>query len=341
MRVKTTTPKAVITLLLLELALPLLAWGQQAVDIQTYPSPGKLVDVGGYRLHLNCIGKGSPTVVMEGGAGDFSLDWSLVQPSVAKFTRVCSYDRAGYGWSDPGPMPRTMRQIVSELHAGLKKAGVKGPIVFVGQSLGGVLARLYAVQYPKDVAGVVLVDSTHEDTEIMLNNKLSLLRGLSRGREIPPVQSSMPASTGPSSSGEAQKPVAGQSKLAAPYNKLPADIQQMRLWATSQAKYGEARRSEFDFLGEELAQMHAERTKREYPLGDMPLIVLTRGKDKREGHTRLQTDLVRLSRNSKQVIAQNSGHHIQLDEPEFVADAVRQVVEAVRRNRRLVSTKHH
>jgi hypothetical protein len=109
----------------------------------------------------------------------------------------------------------------------------------------------------------------------------------------------------------------------------------MRLWATSQQKYNESRRSEFDFLAEELARMYAERAKREYPLGDISLIVLTRGKDQSEGHGRLQADLVRLSRNSKQIIAKNSGHHIQLDEPETVTDAVHQVVEAIRRRTKL------
>src|SRR5215467_3587743 len=110
--------------------------------------PGKLVDVGDHRLHIYCTGRGGPAVVLEAGAGDFSLDWSLLQPKVARFTRVCSYDRAGSAWSDPGPTPRTMRQIATELHTGLHRAGIKGPYVLVGQSLGGLIVRVYADLFP-------------------------------------------------------------------------------------------------------------------------------------------------------------------------------------------------
>jgi pimeloyl-ACP methyl ester carboxylesterase len=124
--------------------------------------PGQLIDVGGWRLHLNCTGSASssqPTVILEAGKGDFSVEWALVQPGVSKFARVCSYDRAGDGWSEMGPYPRTMRQIVHELHALLEKAGVKPPFVLVGHSYGGWLVRLYASTYPSEVAGMVLVDA--------------------------------------------------------------------------------------------------------------------------------------------------------------------------------------
>src|ERR1044071_10040364 len=110
------------------------------------PPPGRLIDLGGWRLHLNCSGQANSsraTVILEAGAGDFSVDWSLVQPLVAPFTRVCSYDRAGAGWSDLGPRPRTMRQQVWELHALLEKAGATPPFVLVGHSYGGWLARLF------------------------------------------------------------------------------------------------------------------------------------------------------------------------------------------------------
>src|SRR5205085_2610511 len=132
-----------------------------AADIRTYPPPGRLVEAGGHRLHLNVMGRGRPVVVLEAGAGSFSFEWSLVQPEVAKFTQVVAYDRAGYAWSDPGPKPRTMRQIAWELHTALENAGLEGPTVLVGASLGGLTARVYADQYPKEVVGMVFVDSTH------------------------------------------------------------------------------------------------------------------------------------------------------------------------------------
>ena len=111
-----------------------------------FPAPGRLVDVGGWRLHLSCTGEArpsQPTVILEAGLGDFSVEWSLVQPGVSRFARVCSYDRAGDGWSDIGPHPRTFRQIVYELHTLLERAGVRGPFVLVGHSYGGWLVRQY------------------------------------------------------------------------------------------------------------------------------------------------------------------------------------------------------
>src|SRR5690349_5336558 len=150
-------------LFLLMRAITILAQNESTPPL---PPPGKLVDVGGWRLHLYCTGEkraGQPTVILEPGIGDFSVEWSLVQPGVAKYARVCSYDRAGDGWSDWGPHPRTYRQIVYELHTLLDKAGVKPPFVLVGQSYGGWLVRLYALTYPSDVAGMVLVDAGADD----------------------------------------------------------------------------------------------------------------------------------------------------------------------------------
>ena len=106
-------------------------------DARHYPPPGTLVDVGGFRLHINCVGTGSPTVVLDAGLGGSSLDWSLVQPELGRSTRVCAYDRAGMGWSDPGPQPRTPGQIARELHTLLTNAGIAGPYVLVGHSLAG------------------------------------------------------------------------------------------------------------------------------------------------------------------------------------------------------------
>lgn len=120
------------------------------------PVQGKLVDVGGYRLHLSCLGVGSPTVILESGALDSSRQWDRVQAEVAKTTRVCSYDRAGFGWSDPGPEPRTSRQMAVELHTPLTKSGVNSPYVLVGHSFGGLNVRLFAELYPTEVGGMVL-----------------------------------------------------------------------------------------------------------------------------------------------------------------------------------------
>ena len=132
-------------------------------DRRNFPPPGKLVDVGEHRLHIRCAGEGRPTVVLETGALAMSSLWGWVQAQVAVHTRVCSYDRAGLGWSEPGPEPRNAVRITGELRTLLINAGETPPYVFVGHSFGGLLVRVYADRYPEDLAGLVLVDSSHPD----------------------------------------------------------------------------------------------------------------------------------------------------------------------------------
>lgn len=137
-----------------------------AIDRRSYPAPGNLVDVGGYRLHLFCTGSqsaGRPTVVLDAAFPATVSTWAWVQPELAKNTRVCAYDRAGLGWSDPGPAPRDARHHAQELHSLLKNAAIPGPYVLVGHSLGGLSVRMFADQYPDDVAGMVLIEATNPD----------------------------------------------------------------------------------------------------------------------------------------------------------------------------------
>ena len=138
----------------------------QLANAQGNFSFDELVAVGGRRLRINCLGSnvsGSPTVILEAGLGDSSAVWNLVQPEAAKFTRVCAYDRAGLGKSAPASAPRTIEAVVEDLHALLTNAKISAPYVMVGHSLGGIITRLYASRYPKEVAGMVLIDSAHED----------------------------------------------------------------------------------------------------------------------------------------------------------------------------------
>src|SRR5215218_808170 len=159
------TAKALLWLVVALLVLAVSGAIYQAIaparDERAYPPPGQLVDVGGHRLHIFCVGQGSPTVILESALGAMSAHWVRVQQQVAETTRVCAYDRAGMGWSEPGPEPRDARQISSELHTLLKDADTEGSYVLVGHSYGGVYARMYAARYSEEVAGVVLVDSSH------------------------------------------------------------------------------------------------------------------------------------------------------------------------------------
>ena len=156
--------KALLGLVIVLLALAILGAIYQSIATalaeRAYPPPGEMVDVGGYSLHINCVGQGSPTVVLDAGMGLFSAQWVRVQEEVSGTTRVCAYDRAGMGWSEMGPEPRDAKQITSELHTLLSKAGIEGPYVLVGHSLGGLSMLTYANRYPDQVAGVVLVDSS-------------------------------------------------------------------------------------------------------------------------------------------------------------------------------------
>ncbi|HEX7173751.1 MAG TPA: alpha/beta hydrolase [Pyrinomonadaceae bacterium] len=327
--------------------------GQQAAGASTPTAPGRMVDVGGYRLHLNCVGRsGGPVVVLLAGGGDFSFDWSLVQPAVSRFARVCSYDRAGLAWSDLGPVPRTMRQEAHELRALLERAGVRGPYVLVGHSFGGLIARVFAERYASDVAGVVLVDATSEDTTLMFGGKLVRVREGAKGKAVPPprtLQDSppLPPADADLKQAELNRQVFGPPKINPPFDKLPKQAQALRLWALSNPKLSAA--SE-DFWADELQAMYVATGKTKHQLGDMPLVVViphTKGDDRppdgvsaadwarlRSEKRQQKLAFADLSRGGKVVFAEGSGHHVQLDAPEVVVGAIRETVAAARRRTR-------
>jgi pimeloyl-ACP methyl ester carboxylesterase len=293
-----------------------------AVDASRYPPPGKLIDVGSYRLHLYCTGashSGSPTVILEAGGGGSSVGWSKVQPFIASITRVCSYDRAGYGWSDNGPLPRTGGRIVTELHTLLARAAVPGPYVLVGHSFGGLIARLYAYSYPQQVAGLVLVDSISEE-----------------GVRYPELSANVASVANLLSICQALAPFGIVRLLGYLYNpvaELPPMVQpvaQAHLYQTRECytAYDEVAAGD-----ESYAQVRAAQ----HPLGHLPLVVLTRGVEGTyyQGNAgkpvsvvwlTLQKDLASLSTNSQQIIATRSGHNIPLDQPDLVIAAIKQVL---------------
>lgn len=321
-----------------------LARAQSSSTSPPLPAPGQMIDLGGWRLHLNCTGKpnaSQPTVILEAGAGDFSVDWSLVQPSVAAFARVCSYDRAGSAWSDLGPRPRTLHQLVWELHTLLDKAGVKPPFVLVGHSYGGWLVRLFATTYPADVVGMVLVEAGADNpVRVIEGGKPVRAADLATGQPVPAVKTAGPLR-------ESDLPprilslIQGGIRAMEPHvndpprDKLPAPAQRMRAWSVTQIKHAASNDNPFE--ADELAAMLAERKKKTALLGSLPLIVLARGLSESEGpnamaeeqdHRKDQEALVTLSRNGKLVVARRSGHHIPIDEPDLVVTAIRDVLAA-------------
>ena len=281
------------------------------VDASRYRAPGKLIDVGGYRLHINCTGTGSPTVILDAGLGGRSLDWSLVQPGVATFTRVCSYDRAGYGWSDSGPKPRTSGRIVAELHTLLVKAGIPGPYILVGQSFGGLNVRLYAYTYPQEVAGMVLVDASHEDAFVRFP---TLQQDLLDGQK----QLSMCSGLAPFG---VIRLFGFLDKFILPY---PSTVQPQVKALFYQTHFCGTWYDEGAAWDESTTQVHAARTQ--HSLGQLPLVVITRGEQVDAAWQTLQKDLASLSPNSTHIIATHSGHDIMFERPDLVIAAIRQVV---------------
>lgn len=283
--------------------------------LAAYPPPGRLVDVDGHRRHIWCTGTGAPTVILDTGLGGTAFDWGHVQPAVAAFTRVCSYDRAGMGYSDPGPRPRTSGQIVRELAALLDRSGVPGRVVLVGASIGGWNVRLFASTHAERAAGLVLVDARHEDQGEAL--------AAAGAPENPPSVAYF-------------APFIAYSGLArwlgiAP--GLPANS-----FAHEVRNYAQATRFRSSALAtaasellsgrESAAQVRAARRDL-----DIPVVVVSAGvRDRQTAEllSTLQRDQVSLSKRSCQVTAERSGHGIAIAQPEIVIDAIRAAVEASR-----------
>jgi pimeloyl-ACP methyl ester carboxylesterase len=278
-----------------------------SADGQDHPPIGKLIDVGGYRVHLYCIGSGSPAVVIV-GAG-YSFDWALVQPDLSKFTQVCAYDHSGIAWSDPGPTDSCSLR-VSEVHSALKNAKISGPFVLVGHSLGALVARLYAAKYPDEVAGMVIVDHAFVGSLV-----------------LPPANSSRSAAPpiliGPSK-GPSNVPAGIPDRG---FERLPSVDYQFHLWANSLPGFSKTMQRNLQMVPECSSDVEAESGNKTVPFSDKPLIVL-RTATSNLGYEDLQKSLLALSTNSKEVLAENSGHLIMVDRPDLVISAIRDVEEA-------------
>jgi pimeloyl-ACP methyl ester carboxylesterase len=314
--------KRLTIVLALLCVLPIGTLAQKVDTAQNPPAPiGNLVDVGAYRVHLYCTGTGSPTVVIM-GAG-LSFTWGLVQPEVAKFAQVCSYDHSGVGWSDSGPKDSCALR-VNEAHKALKNAGIKGPYVIVGHSLGGMVARLYAERYPDEVVGMVLVD--HSFSLRLLARSLSGAKG---SPSPPPAQESAPLTAG------GLGPNATLIESDPNFNKLSPRDRELDRWAMSQPRIQNALKTNHELSPECFSEAEAITKEHPHPLNDKPLVDVSRGEDRSPEYDKFQVDLLSLSRNSKEIVAENSSHFVIIDRPDVVIDAIRQVVQAVRNKAKL------
>ena len=276
-----------------------------------------MVEVGEHRVHLNCIGQGSPTVVLDGGWGYTSVEWSgWVQPEVANHTRVCAYDRAGMGWSEPEPGPAHAIQTTTELHTLLQEADEEGPYVLVGHSLAGLYSRIYADRYPEEVAGMVLVDSSHPDqfegseTARTMDRAAGVLGPLLARTGIPRVFNLYPSNP--------ELPPLQREQSDSLYYTTPHQV------------------AVFEEMGTIPETM--EKARRTGTLGEMPLTVVSAADhDAQTGA--LQEELTSLSSNSTQRVVEGSTHVslvVDGDHARQTSASILDLVEAVRTGQPLV-----
>lgn len=309
------------------------ALGNRA-DARRFPQQGKSVSLGpafdNLTLSIDCRGQGSPIVVLDSGLGVPAVGWNPVQTKVAKFARVCSYDRAGYGWSGATSLPRTSTEIVKELHALLEAANEKGPYILVGHSFGGFNVRVYNGQYPGDVAGMVLVDASHEDQE---------------SRMPPAIQAFMKKSTEQLKRQQMLAPLLIRFGVArfAQRNQgespgVSKEFGREMLYLQLQPKFIDASASEMGSFAESANEVRAAGN-----LGDKPLVVLTAGKSadasqlppgfpKKEFDdfrvvwvNDLQVKESQLSTRGKRIMVPDSDHMIPFERPDTIVAAVHEV----------------
>ncbi|HSL30909.1 MAG TPA: alpha/beta hydrolase [Anaerolineales bacterium] len=317
------------TLAIAVIAFLTLAASAQARLKKRYPPPGQMVDIGGYRLHMCVEGSGSPTVILESGAGGFSLVWELVQPAIARVTRVVVYDRAGLGWSDPSPRPRRADIMAEELHTMLVTAEIPGPYVLVGHSLGGPVARHFAAKYPDEVAGLVMVDSAHEQQAKRFPERL--VKMLESMKGMVGVMKWIGRS-GIFALNPKRTPTDDLSKLP------DRTAEQIRAVIASS-------RSHIETTVSETLSVIAAETQPVSTLGALPLTVISHGKldpnavpaslgpEVREEYERawqqLQLEITSLSTRGRRIIAEHSGHNVLFDQPKIVTEAILKMARIV------------
>ena len=298
----------------------------QDTDKQKYPPPGRLIDIGGRKLHLHCAGDGSPTVILVAGGGAFSIDWAIVQPKIERTTRVCSYDRAGLAWSDSGPADETVEQTISDLQMLLKNAGEKGPFLLVGASVAGIYIQAYQRAFPKEVAGLVFTNSSNR-IGTLVNGKPGLIWELTEDQ----IRSTFPLTE----SDKGHEPTSEND----PFDRLPPDLRAMRLWLDQKLwqKWEPTKEKPDSILSwrrEFLKEFAETDATKDRPLGSLPVVVISSNspasESERHTHDEAGPRLDFLSSNTIHVTAAGSGHEIHLYKPEVVTETLIMAVSAIR-----------
>lgn len=332
-RVAATAVLALVTtLVLIGLVYQSLATSR---DLHRNPPPGKVVDVEGLSLHYLNRGDDGPVVVFDSPTGASSMGWALVEPEVAKFGRTVAWDRPGYGWSDPGPRPQTSGRLVDQLHGLLEESGAPKPYVLVGSSFGACNVRLFAFRYPEEVAGLVLVDPAHEDQF--------------ERTPVPPLPSVWTLRLFQVASRLGVMRLADMPVDIAGMNVLPNELQAPALAVGLRSTAVDAIVAETAAIEQGFAEVRQARISAgEHPLGDLPLIVLTRReKTPPVGDevalydlwVRLHEELAAESTRGRQIFVPDSGHFIAVDQPAAVVKAIREVVDMARDGNRIPATK--
>lgn len=282
-------------------------------DRRAFPMAGQLVDVGGYRLHINCTGSGSPTVVLLPGAGEISSAWGWVAPVVARDSRVCVYDRAGRGWSEGATSQQDGIALAADLHTLLDRAHEAGPYLLVGHSFGGLYVLNFAARYIDQVAGVVLLDSTHPDMFTRLPKYPFIYEAYRRVSAVFPSLARLGI---------------GRVAYRSNFDKLPLQSrrEEVAFWSTARA--ARSQRDEWAEAPVVMRQAHSLAT-----LGARPLIVVTAAEEAQEGWIPLQRELATLSTNSQHRVVPNATHTSLVDDERQASnstDAIRAVMQAAR-----------
>jgi len=306
-------------------------WFAMRTDARRFPMPGDRVDIGGRSLHLYCSGQGGATVLLENGLGGNYAAWRPVQAGIAQFARVCSYDRAGLGWSDRSDRPTRATNVTDDLHRLLEARHVTGPLVLVGWSAGGVFVRDYYARYPDGVVGMVLVESSHEQQRDRLDGPAAAAKSLRDSLRSLDLCRALAWSGAVRLSGT-------MAKLQAPLH-LPETVGDEIVAMENRTDYCGGVEQETRGFDADIAQTAPPRS-----LGDLPLVVLTRGMkssakdmpipvsqdylDRADKNWfAMQDELAALSTHAAHRIVPNSGHAIPLQAPAAVVDAVRDVVD--------------